>query len=234
MRVSYNGYYVAFPRLRRGFDSRHPHHFDYFLFEQVLMTRGLHPERGHRSAPVITAYRSLVEDDEVGFRVDQLCQFVADVVGEERVASHAVTRPLRMLLVNRLQLTEDRLDRLDMEDPRSAVGLLRGRLREVCSTAGQAIGAAAIAGAVVVGKRDGGNYVALTADSQALRNERKAVLSLLGEPNVPHIRVLMPLCNTERLDPDLKSDLQSRLHRVGAAAMPEVALEPVEFELRKL
>jgi hypothetical protein len=25
-RVSYNGYYVAFPRLRRGFDSRHPHH----------------------------------------------------------------------------------------------------------------------------------------------------------------------------------------------------------------
>jgi hypothetical protein len=25
LRVSYNGYYVAFPRLRRGFDSRHPH-----------------------------------------------------------------------------------------------------------------------------------------------------------------------------------------------------------------
>jgi hypothetical protein len=25
-RVSYNGYYVAFPRLRRGSDSRHPHH----------------------------------------------------------------------------------------------------------------------------------------------------------------------------------------------------------------
>jgi hypothetical protein len=24
--VSYNGHYVAFPRLRRGFDSRHPHH----------------------------------------------------------------------------------------------------------------------------------------------------------------------------------------------------------------
>lgn len=28
MRVSYNGYYVAFPRPRRGFDSRHPHHCD--------------------------------------------------------------------------------------------------------------------------------------------------------------------------------------------------------------
>lgn len=25
VRVSYNGHYVAFPRLRRGFDSRHPH-----------------------------------------------------------------------------------------------------------------------------------------------------------------------------------------------------------------
>lgn len=25
MRVSYNGHYVAFPRLRRGSDSRHPH-----------------------------------------------------------------------------------------------------------------------------------------------------------------------------------------------------------------
>ena len=25
-RVSYNGYYVTFPRSRRGFDSRHPHH----------------------------------------------------------------------------------------------------------------------------------------------------------------------------------------------------------------
>ena len=25
-RVSYNGYYVTFPRLRRGFDSLHPHH----------------------------------------------------------------------------------------------------------------------------------------------------------------------------------------------------------------
>src|SRR3989344_2091982 len=24
VRVSYNGHYVAFPRLRRGFDSRHP------------------------------------------------------------------------------------------------------------------------------------------------------------------------------------------------------------------
>lgn len=26
MRVSYNGYYAAFPRLKRGFNSRHPHH----------------------------------------------------------------------------------------------------------------------------------------------------------------------------------------------------------------
>jgi hypothetical protein len=26
LRVSYNGHYVAFPRLRRGFDSLHPHH----------------------------------------------------------------------------------------------------------------------------------------------------------------------------------------------------------------
>jgi hypothetical protein len=25
-RVSYNGYYMSFPRMRRGFDSRHPHH----------------------------------------------------------------------------------------------------------------------------------------------------------------------------------------------------------------
>ena len=25
-RVSYNGYYVSFPRMRRGFDSLHPHH----------------------------------------------------------------------------------------------------------------------------------------------------------------------------------------------------------------
>lgn len=29
--MSYNGYYVAFPRLRRGFDSRHPHHKRYHL-----------------------------------------------------------------------------------------------------------------------------------------------------------------------------------------------------------
>ena len=27
MRVSYNGYYVTFPRSRRGFDSLYPHHF---------------------------------------------------------------------------------------------------------------------------------------------------------------------------------------------------------------
>lgn len=26
-RVSYNGYYMTFPRLRQGFDSPHPHHF---------------------------------------------------------------------------------------------------------------------------------------------------------------------------------------------------------------
>lgn len=27
LRLSYNGYYVTFPRLRRGFDSLQPHHF---------------------------------------------------------------------------------------------------------------------------------------------------------------------------------------------------------------
>ena len=27
-RASYNGYYVTFPRLRRGFDSLHPHHLE--------------------------------------------------------------------------------------------------------------------------------------------------------------------------------------------------------------
>ena len=27
MRVSHNGYYVTFPRLRREFDSPHPHHY---------------------------------------------------------------------------------------------------------------------------------------------------------------------------------------------------------------
>lgn len=26
-RVSYNGYYVSFPRIRRGFDSLHPHQY---------------------------------------------------------------------------------------------------------------------------------------------------------------------------------------------------------------
>ncbi len=30
LRVSYNGYYVSFPRMRREFDSLHPHQIDKF------------------------------------------------------------------------------------------------------------------------------------------------------------------------------------------------------------
>lgn len=40
LRVSYNGYYVAFPRLRRGFDSRHPHQFplfDYYIDATIVV-----------------------------------------------------------------------------------------------------------------------------------------------------------------------------------------------------
>ena len=34
MRVSYNGYYVSFPRKRRGFDYLHPHH----CFKALLLS----------------------------------------------------------------------------------------------------------------------------------------------------------------------------------------------------
>ena len=52
MRVSYNGYYAAFPRLRRGFDSLYPH--------QIMTTRAYFHDKKMFSLFVISILITLI------------------------------------------------------------------------------------------------------------------------------------------------------------------------------
>lgn len=62
MRVSYNGYYAAFPRLRRGSDSRHPHHSFYCLRNRVSVLVASHRRRIYNRNQYMTIPKQYLHD----------------------------------------------------------------------------------------------------------------------------------------------------------------------------
>lgn len=68
-RVSYNGYYVAFPRLRRGFDSLHPHQrLTFVAFSDIIFFMSSYestdPERYQHALDLVELFENLPEDKQ--------------------------------------------------------------------------------------------------------------------------------------------------------------------------